>query len=204
MCDWESPLLLYIRWGYCFNPWKGLCVIERTEVTWVIRNALKVFQSLKGIMCDWERRWADGVFYEKVFQSLKGIMCDWECSYYSLLNLLYVSIPERDYVWLREFHTTTAQKCLILVSIPERDYVWLREFVPRCWRYFLKVSIPERDYVWLRVQTPITQLMSYCFNPWKGLCVIESLMPCKACSTRLVSIPERDYVWLRVCYLLEF
>ncbi len=90
------------------------------------------------------------------FQSLKGIMCDWEFATY-----------------------------------------WNSS-------YFLEVSIPERDYVWLRDECIRQSTHRIRFNPWKGLCVIESHQLPAAVGSKVVSIPERDYVWLRVSRQSKF
>ncbi len=63
---------------FCFNPWKGLCVIESLQVVNVLIDATR-FNPWKGL-CVIERRVRSpqAAFKSYRFQSLKGIMCDWE------------------------------------------------------------------------------------------------------------------------------
>ena len=193
------------------------------EISWVSRfvgRSVK-FQSLKGIMCDWEGVASIRSGGTDWFQSLKGIMCDWEpiienptaeelsfnpwkglCVIERVISkrsspLALVSIPERDYVWLRDFRFPAHVPCCLCFNPWKGLCVIERKALDRYLSY-LVVSIPERDYVWLRGEdeqgaelfssfqslkgimcdweampsTTTTQLK--CFNPWKGLCVIES------------------------------
>ncbi len=204
MCDWESSHQSRSHPGCaCFNPWKGLCVIERGVLV-ILLIPCSVF---KVSIPERDYVWLRGcvvllTLSRLLFQSLKGIMCDWEFHSVGLANFVanQVSIPERDYVWLREPSGRSYQ--------PAREQFQSLKGIMCDWEFILNilsfvgaVSIPERDYVWLRVNISPMPSCHIGFNPWKGLCVIESqTSPASPwCSHRRVSIPERDYVWLRVC-----
>ncbi len=102
-------------------------------------------------------------------------MCDWESSKYEQLALLWykVSIPERDYVWLRVIARQLPSSLLSFQSLKGIMCDWELDGINTVLGGL--VSIPERDYVWLRVGGFSPCTLYGCFNPWKGLCVIESL-----------------------------
>ncbi len=119
LCVIESELKRrHAQVAYRFNPWKGLCVIERRPPT-MLGRLFFGFQSLKGIMCDWELCIKLAcLFFDVRFQSLKGIMCDWEwMASYRLRVKRSVSIPERDYVWLRVPYIEVLSEGLLFQSL---------------------------------------------------------------------------------------
>ncbi len=99
MCDWELPLCLIQLIGECFNPWKGLCVIESRLMICSLSPCL--FQSLKGIMCDWELGQPEKCGWLKSFNPWKGLCVIESVGLFNQAAACAVSIPERDYVWLR-------------------------------------------------------------------------------------------------------
>ena len=249
MCDWEcgSGSRSVSSPASSFNPWKGLCVIESLSAGgWFAKTWL--FQSLKGIMCDWETLINKVPAPGREFQSLKGIMCDWEKSFWSLSMsnpsfnpwkglcviessqyyycfeeyVKSVSIPERDYVWLRGFSFWMGQHCTTFQSLKGIMCDWealkaIQVYHGMGWFQSLKgimcdweinnpcdatspefVSIPERDYVWLRAECPDRFFREICsrFNPWKGLCVIEICG-----SSQQVSMERGFNPWKGLCVI---
>ena len=78
---------------------------------------------------------------------------------------LFVSIPERDLVWLGP-HCQLLENQNLEVSIPERDLVWLGHRAAIQGFAELDVSIPERDLVWLGRSIPCTEGLHIAgFNP---------------------------------------
>ena len=136
-----------------------------------------VFQSLIGILVDWEPtilpaqpinlgtdvsipdRDFSGlrvvVFITSIstirFQSLIGILVDWEEDWSIIQSHAdrLVSIPDRDFSGLRapEFISTCVD---FSVSIPDRDFSGLRAFNNWIGSSFIRVSIPDRDFSGLR------------------------------------------------------
>ena len=102
-------------------------------------------------------------------------MCDWEADFFNNVQLFtHVSIPERDYVWLRVCRCLYSTELNLFQSLKGIMCDW--ELILEVGKKKWKVSIPERDYVWLRGGKPYTYQGEAGFNPWKGLCVIESLL----------------------------
>ncbi len=103
-------------------------------------------------MCDWEFDYQGDIMNPAAFQSLKGIMCDWEEAALKLSSDGWVSIPERDYVWLRGRSESRSRDYSTFQSLKGIMCDW--EFHNSLVDAALEVSIPERDYVWLRAGHP--------------------------------------------------
>ncbi len=154
-------------------------------------------------MCDWELIDLRALRLLR-FQSLKGIMCDWEPRGLRLRSQAHnVSIPERDYVWLREFSGFCHQSPLGTFQSLKGIMCDWEAPLGFCAISFqgLFQSLKGIMCDWETCEfTTDAAFVKMSFNPWKGLCVIERLLQLPMPWYFLdVSIPERDYVWLREC-----
>ncbi len=99
LADWKQATD-YVAWG-------GAVSIPDRDFSWLkVKTSMKrvnisKFQSLIGILADWKRNIVFSEAKDARFQSLIGILADWKGVFCVLRTLRFVSIPDRDFSWLK-------------------------------------------------------------------------------------------------------